>query len=247
MQVTKTALSICITGVMVSGPLTAQEENKFTAILGVSKTFGFYKGEDSNVEFMPHLSYDIGNLTLSFDGARYRFNTVGPLQFALGVAPRVEPDFPDTALFAGLDRNATLEGLVAGTYTFGSNARLSLSLQNDVLSEHGGHEIMFSYGRSQSLRWMQIDTQIGLRHRSGDLNTYLVGVTVSEATNGRPAFSPGSTTSPFFSLTATLPMSDRSALISIVTFDYFGDTYRDSPLVGRRYSTSFGFGIAHKF
>lgn len=247
MQVKTTALAVCTLQFIIAIPVAGQAEGRFTVGLGVSTSSGFYESEDADLSLLPFLSYQNRNLSLGFDGVRYRVQTSDRLTFAFGVTPRAEPDFPETALFNGLDRDTTAEGLISATYTLQATSHLTLSAQHDLLSEHSGYEVTLSYGRTHVTTPLQLDTQVGLRHRSDDLNDYLVGVAPSEATNTRAAFSAGATTSPFVGLTATLPVTDKSAVIGIVTMDYFGNAYKDSPLVDRRFAASLSIGLAYSF
>lgn len=238
------AILLCIT-LAQSQVATANE--RITVAMAASTSSGLYSGDSAEFGLVPYLAYDRGNLHIAVDGLHYRVAEGDALSLSIGFAPRFGPDFPDTALFAGLDRDDTIEATLKGSFQLTSGVELSAGLKYDILSEHGGYEANLTVGRSVPLSGVIVESQLGFRHRSSDLNDYLVGVSPSEVNSGRSAYSPGATTSPFATLSLTLPVSERTALVGNASFDYFGDAYRDSPLVSKRWTTSIGLGVAHSF
>lgn len=230
-----------------TAPSTALAEGRLTLGLGTKIGSSLYEDADNDLELFPFLSYENGPFRLGLDGLRYRIDATDQLKLSVGLAPRAEPDFPDTALFRGLTRDATAEALVSLEYRLGASAGLTFSAQTDILGEHDGTEVTAAFGIGDQFGPVTLDMQTGVMWRSAGLNDYLIGVSGAEATTQRAAYSPGATTSPFVGLSATLPVSSNAALVGNLSFEYLGDTYRDSPLVERRYSSSASLGFVVSF
>ncbi|MEL6644200.1 MAG: MipA/OmpV family protein [Pseudomonadota bacterium] len=241
------ALPITVALFSAAAPATVWAEGQFTIGLGAANSSAFYVGEGRTSGIFPFLSYENGPFQIGFDGIRYGFDTTDNVTLSVGLAPRGRPDFPDTALFRGLDRDDTAEALVALEYRLSPGTGLALSAQTDILGEHDGTEVSAAFVAGHPLGPVMLEMQTGFTWRSAGLNDYLVGVSAAEATAQRAAYAPGATTSPFVSVSATYPMSDTMALIGNLSFAHLGDAYRDSPLVGRRSTTSASFGVVVSF
>ena len=228
-------------------PTAIANEGRITVGLGVSTSSELYIGDGSDLGAFPYIAYDNGNLHLGIDGARYTVLEANRLSFSVGLAPRFDPDFPDTAVFFGLNRDFTVEGVLSATYTIDDTFQVSTSFQHDLLSEHEGFEAQVMLRASQTSGLLRYGASVGARHRSGDLNHYLVGVSAFEANGQRQAYYPGRSTSPFIGLDLTFPLSQRAAFFAGVDVYFLGDTYKDSPLVSKSTQSSARFGLGYTF
>lgn len=247
MQKLKPNLTTILIALYTAVPSTSGAEGRFTVATGLGYGSEFYEGEESNTGVGLNLAYETEFYHLGLDGFSYNVVRNEAFQVSVGLAPRLKPDFPDGALFSGLDRDNTVEGTLRATYRFSDVVGASLNLRHDLLSQHDGYELELAMGRTVAVGAATLALSVGARHRDADLNTYLVGVSASEATGSRPSYSPGSTTSPFAGVSFTLPVASQLALIGNMGLEYFGDAYSDSPLVKRDYATSVGVGLAYSF
>lgn len=229
------------------GPTAATAESSVTAMLGFSTGTEFYTGDDADLGLFASLVYERDNVSISLAGIHYTFAPEEALSFSVGIAPRFRPDFPDGSLYEGLDRDGTAEAVFSGTYRFGEDTRLTATVQHDLLSKHDGYEASLALGQSIEFSSFTLGGEAGVRHRSAELNQYLVGVGPSEVTAARAAYTPGSTTSPFAALSVTMPIGERTALVGSASFDYVGDAYKDSPLVAKSLETTLNIGLAYRF
>ena len=228
-------------------PAAGLTEGRVTAALGLSAGSEVYVGQGKQTGLFPYLSYDTDKVSVSIGGVQYHVVQDDAFQLSFGLSPRFAPDFPDTELFAGLDRDSTVEATVSGTYRFDGTLRSSLLLRRDMLSGHEGYEIEFVVGRTAKLGPAIVEMSLGARHRDKNLNAYIAGVAQSEANSGSVTYNPGATTSPFAGVLAALPINAKVSVIGTATYEYFGSTYSDSPLIDNGYATSASIGVAYTF
>ncbi|MEJ6394249.1 MipA/OmpV family protein [Gymnodinialimonas sp. 2305UL16-5] len=242
----KAAISIAA-ALSLAHPSAALADGTWTVLLGVGAGLGYYEGDDTEVNPFPYISYEIDGLQVGLGGISYTLPGSEVLQVSFGVSPRFAPDFPDTDLFDGLDRDMTVEATISATYQLDAGLSASVGFRHDLLGEHGGYVLEASGARSFAAGPAFVTMSAGARHRDDDLNAYLIGVSNAEASALRQAYAPGSTTTPFGGLSVTLPVAENLAVLGNAEFEYLGDSYRDSPLVERRFSSSVSLGLAYSF
>jgi len=228
-------------------PSAGLTEGRTTAALGLSASSEVYARQGAQTGMFPFLSYETGKVSISIGGVQYHAFQDNAFQLSFGLSPRFAPDFPDTELFAGLDRDTTLEATIAGTHRFDGALRSSLILRHDVLSGHEGYEVEFVVGRTMTLGPASVEMSLGARHRDEDLNAYIAGVALSEANSDRGTYIPRATTSPFAGVSAALPINAQVSVIGTATYEYFGSTYSDSPLIDNGYLATASIGVAYAF
>ncbi len=217
--------------VSVCCAVSAQAEGRWSIGLGAGVESEVYQGDDTNLGIGVNLEYETERLTIGFGGLSYKAVSSDTYEFTLRVAPRFDPDFPDSALFAGLDRDTAIEAGFFVRRDFGNDISAEASFLHDVSSTHDGYEAQVQLTKAFFAQSARIDASLGLRYRDGDLNAHLVGVSAAEANSLRGAYSPGSTISPNIQLSATIPVTANSALIGTLAYEHFGGSYSDSPLV----------------
>ncbi len=214
---------------------------------GVGSQAGIYASEESDFGAGAYVAFDTEVLHLGLDGVSVGVVQGERFQVRVGLAPRWAPDFPETALFSGLDRDGTLEGTVSAVFHLNAALRATLDFRHDLLDEHGGYALELAARRGIAAGPVLVEASAGARHRDDDLNAHLIGVSTSEATAARNAYSPGSTTTPFVGISVTYPVGENVAMIGNVEYEYLGHAYRDSPLVEQAHASSVSFGIAYSF
>lgn len=216
----------------------AMADGAWTLGLGVGAESAFYKGDDDDAEIIPYVAYDSGPLHLGLDGISYAVVKDQPLGFALTLAPRIDPDMPDTALFRGLDRDTAIEAGFSASYDFDGGYYTKAALMHDISGEHDGFEADLSLGTEHQAGPVTLDLSAGARYRDKDLSNYYVGVSRSEANSRRAAYSAEGSFSPYVALSATLPVGDRTAVVGSLSHERFSDELKDSPLVDEKGRTS---------
>ncbi len=204
-----------------------------------------YVGGRDSVELLPYLAFEADRLHVGIDGVRYELIDQGNLSVSLTLDPRFSPDFPDTALFAGLDRDDALEAGFSATYSFGA-AYVGMSVQGDVTGVHDGFAGRALVGYEADLGPVALDVNAGVYLRDANLNTYLYGVSVGEVTAARPMFEMGNTINVFADVTALMPIGDRTFLLGQISYHDLGEAV-DSPLVTRGHQLSITVGIGYQF
>lgn len=225
----------------------AMAEGNWTIGFGLGAETELYSDDGNSLSGFPFLAYDTERLHIGFDGLAYKLVNTDQLGFNLHLSPRGDPDFPDTALFQGLDRDTAFEVGFSARQSLAAELYLQGSFLHDVSSEHDGYEAQVHLGRSFSAGSVYFDASVGVRYRSGDLNDYLVGVSAAEANSLRSAYAPGSTFSPVAQVSATVPISDKTAVVGSLSYERFGDAYDDSPLTDKGSQASAGIAITYKF
>lgn len=225
----------------------ALAEGEWTIGVGLGAQTELYRDDGNSLSGFPFIAYDTERFHIGFDGISYKLVNTDQLGFNLHLSPRGDPDFPDTALFQGLDRDTAFEVGFSARQSLARDLYLQGSFLHDVSSEHDGYEAQVHLGRSFSSGRVHFDASVGVRYRSGDLNDYLVGVSASEANALRGAYGPGSTFSPVAQVSATVPVSDKTAVVGSLSYERFGSAYDDSPLTERGSQASAGIAVIYKF
>ncbi len=229
------------------------------AIADVTWTFGaiaqgetgYYVGQKDEVVLLPYIAFETERFEFSLhDGASYHaIQREGPngsaTQLSFVLSPRWEPEFSDGPIFDGLERDTAIELGVRAVYERGLFFVEGEALA-DVSDTHNGYEARAFVGARYEVGAFSLEGGIGARHRSGDLNQHLFGVSASEANATRAAFTPGDSTTGFASITAAYAVNNNIALVGDITFEDVGDMDA-SPLVDEVSNTSLALGLIYQF
>lgn len=212
---------------------------------------GYYVGQKDEVDLLPYISFETERFEFSLhDGVAYHaIQGEGPNgsagQLSIVLTPRWEPDFSDDPIFDGLERDTAIELGVRGVYERGLFFVEGEALA-DVSDTHNGYEASAFVGLQYEAGAFSLEGGIGARHRSGDLNQHLFGVSASEANATRAAYTPGDSTTGFASITAAYALNDNTALVGDITFEDLGNMDA-SPLVDKGSNTSLAIGLIYQF
>lgn len=235
-------------GLLALTTLPAGAEGTWSIGAFAGFTVDYYVGGDStDGGLAPFLAYDTERLHIGFDGLSYKLISSPDLTFGTALSLRADPDFPDGALFDGLDRDTAIEAGLFARYAVGSSGYVGGGFMHDVSSEHSGYEADLHIGTEFGLGSVGIDLSLGGLFRDGDLNQYLIGVSDAEANPQRAAYAPGSSVVPYVEVIASFPLSDKLTLVGAASYQHLGSTYKDSPLVRRSNTGTLGLGLVYQF
>lgn len=235
-------LGLSITGIWAT---SATAEGTWILGAGVNASQSPYVGDKDDATLFPYFAYETERLSLSVGGLSYTLLDNQGLEVDVLLSPRFAPDFPDSDLFAGLNRDDAAELGFGATYQFGA-AYAELTFLHDITDAHEGYEGTASVGYELALGQLGINAAAGVKFRDANLNNYLFGVTDGEATATRAAFDVGDTTTAFASLTAVYPLSDRMFLLGEVSVEDLGDAAK-SPLVDDDRLADITIGVGFQF
>lgn len=228
--------------------LPAAAEGTWTigAFAGAESDY-YVGGHSAEAGISPLIAYETDRFRIGFDGVSYSLIARSDLTFGVALGVRAGPDFPDGALFEGLDRDYAVEAGLFARYDIGTAGYVGGGIMHDVSSEHHGFEADLHVGTEFALGSVGVDLSLGGKFRSADLNQYLIGVSGSEANAQRAAYTPGSSVTPYIELSASVPLSEALTLVGAVSYEHLGETYEDSPLVNRSNASSLGLGLVYQF
>lgn len=225
----------------------ALSDGAWTIGFGLGVDTEIYRDSDTEASGFPFVAYDTARFRIGFDGLAYKAVNTQSFGLRLHLSPRGAPDFPDTALFDGLDRDTAFEAGVSARRAFAGDLYARAALLHDVSSAHEGYEAQVDLGKTFPAGPVIVDMSLGLRYRDDNLNAYLVGVSAAEATSARPAYAPGSTLTPVAQVSVTLPLSGKSTVVGTLSYEQLGDAYDDSPLTSDGSVASAGVAIIYQF
>jgi outer membrane protein len=242
--------TLTITG-LVSSFSAAQAEGTWIIGAVVEGETGYYVGHTDDVSLVPYISFETERFEFSlhngvaFHALQRDGQHAGFRQVSLILTPRWEPDFSEDAIFDGLNRDTAIEAGARGQFQSGLFIAEAEALI-DISDTHKGYEASAFVGLQYEVGAVSIEGGLGTRYHSSNLNQHLFGVSASEATSTRAAFSPGGSHTGFASVTVAYALSDNMAVVGDVTFESLG-SMRRSPLVDTSSNTSVALGLIHKF
>ena len=242
----KLSSTSAILGCFLATTQTAHADGVWTLGLFASVEDGLYANSKDEAEVMPYFAYDTERFHFGLDGIAYHAVVTDAATLSFLLSPRMEPNYPKGPVFAGLKRDAAVELGFDGQYNFGS-VYIGASGLFDISDTHNGYELSTKLGYGFESGAFSLDANVGVRHRSKELNQYLFGVSPAEATAARAAFQAGKTTTAIANISAAYALSDQLSLISDISVEEIGNT-RNSPLANNiKSNTSLAVGMVFKF
>jgi len=159
--------------------------------------------------------------------------------------------FESKGFLAGMDdrKNTAMAGF-DGHLRLPGRYRADLSAMTDILDRHNGQEVNLSLSRVFRLQQLILIPGAGVVWRSADYNDYYYGVRASEATEDRPAYSPGdgvNTLEWFARLALRYNLTANWSLAAAVRVEVLSSDVRDSPIVDSDYLTTVIAGVNYFF
>ncbi|NQD35696.1 MipA/OmpV family protein [Permianibacter sp. IMCC34836] len=125
--------------------------------------------------------------------------------------------------------------------------QLQISAGADISVGHDGYEATLG----GKYHWQHDDNSLqlslGLLYRDDRLTDYYYGVTEEETSWLEKRYAPGSSLSPYFSLTDEHQLSEHLSLLMMLAVQRPDSVISDSPLVTERWFTASFFGLSYVF
>ena len=235
-------LALCLTAL----PAQAQDGLYVGALVGAGASP--YVGEGTSIAIRPILGLRTTTFDIGTNGATAHIAQGERAALDIFLKPRffalTHSDSPE---LAGIDREVTLDAGLSYALDFAQGTRLNLSFAHEITGEHHGQEADLRLTQRFVLGAITLGLYAGAMWRSQDLSRYLYGVTSAEALIGRPAFDPGTTTSPYIGVNASMPVSPRVRVFGALQADFLDPAITDSPIATEDTSLSLGVGIQFSF
>ncbi len=244
---TAAGLALALLLPQAAGAQETRDRVELTYGAGLVGVSGVYVGEDDALLPYPHLAATYGNLTVSLGGGvEYALWTGKATTLSAALTYEGAPDLPDTALFAGLDRDDWIAAELALTHDLGL-VDLALGLRADVSGTHDGGAAEVSVGRGFALGTAVVEGRIGASYMDARLAGHLFGVAPSEATALRAAYAPGASWTPHLDLSILYPLPGGTMIGGFFRHEALPNSISRSPLVGADERTILGLNLVRQF
>lgn len=208
-----------------------------------------YVGDNSNVVGVPIIGFRGDGYSIGTDGASATFFERPSVRSEAFLTPRfftlTNPDAPE---LAGIDRDITVDAGLRFEIDLAERTTMDISVAQEITGEHDGREIDLrftqNFGRPSGI---PLSVFAGATWQSEDLSNYLYGVSPAEAIAGRPAFSPGATTTPYIGVNTVIPLSPRTSLFGSARAEFFDADIENSPIIADDVVLSLGIGLQFSF
>lgn len=188
---------------------------------------------------------------LQWFGPALRFGIVGSgrARLAIDASYRVSAyEEDDSPILAGLgDRNGTVMAGLGAQFELGNGFELGVNYQHDLLNEFGGGLASANFRRSFQIGVARLTPQLTANWLSSDLANYEFGVPLAQATAGRPAYLPGSSSSVGIGVSTLFEITEDWRLLFNLSAERLGSELRDSPLVDEDYVIKGFLGATYTF
>jgi outer membrane protein len=201
---------------------------------GVAVTNPGYVGYSRQITPLPLIFYHYGRFFFAGFSGGYLLSNGEHYRVALVLQPTLNRlSSSDSPQLAGIqNRQWSLAG-GANLETFGDWGHLNVGLFHDLLDRNNGTSANLGYRFPFHAGDWTLSPGIGLRWQDSNLTDYYYGVSPAEARPGRPAYSPGSDTSPYVSFGVATPISEHWQFRGDISYTRFGSAIDDSPIVDR--------------
>jgi len=235
-------LFVCACSLSASSALA--ESDWIFGLLATGGENPYVDGEE-DISLFPYIAYETERLHIGIDEISYDVVDSDPLEISIVLQPRFSPDFPDTVLFDGLDRDDGLDAGLSLTYQFG-DFYADTSVKTDISGASDGSAGKIAVGYEAALGPIFVDVSGGVKLRDEKLNNYLYGVATDEVTAARASFDMDNTANAFAEVSALVPLSDTMFLYGEISYDDLGEAF-DSPLVDKKNKTDLALGVIFQF
>ena len=215
---------------------------------GVAYRSPVYRGQDADYVPIPTVFYEKGKLYFRGNRLGYQFYKNESLTLdILGEFVFRGYDEDDSRHLRGMDdRDPSIEGGIAASYNDGWGTT-GISFVTDLLSEHDGQELSFSYAKRFIHEPWVLTPSAGIAWQSGNLTDYYYGVERDEATPDRARYSAGEAWNPFVTLTTQYYFNEKWSTLIMFRYDWLDNEISDSPIVNKNYQVRAFVGVMCKF
>lgn len=233
----------------VSGGANAQDSAPGLSIgVVAASTQSAYIGRDTRNALAPALRYDGARFTLGSDGLGIKAIESERHKLSFHLAPRLSPlNSPSEPQLAGIDRDHGLDLAVAYEHRPSERFGLSARLSKGISAAQRGVELRLAARQAVALGPLPVILSAGGSWKSAELSQYYYGVGPAEVAVGRPAYTVGATTTPFVSVSSSVPLGDHARLYGTVKAEFLGSAITNSPIVVRSTVVSAALGVSYGF
>jgi len=168
------------------------------------------------------------------------------------IGPIVQPRFDgyeedDSPALEGMDdRDWSVDAGVGVSWLTGIGL-FELSYVTDILSQHNGQELQFSYTIMFPLAGFDIIPSVGVKHKSGNLVDYYYGVESDEIALDRLPFEGDDAIDPFVRLAVRRKLGVRWSVMVAAQYEWLADEITGSPIVDDDYQASLLAGLLYSW
>ena len=227
----------------------ADEKSKFSAGLTYVGSASVYKNVKNVSAVMPSISYESGNLSISYqEGLGYRFFDGEKVKMSVSVAPRNRPyNSSRSSDLTGMTRELYYDGALKVSYEISRGLNAKFKFATEVTDKFSGNLADISLSQFIPILGQPVIFQGGAKWYDSNRANYLYGVKASEATVQRVQYAPGSVTTPYVSISTFYPLTKNTSLFANVNSSFLPSNVVDSPIVdGKNYLFTV-LGISYNF
>ena len=216
----------------------ADEKSKFSVGLTYVGAASVYKNVNNVSAVMPSISYESGNLSISYqEGLGYRFFDGEKVKMSASVAPRNRPyNSSRSSDLTGMTRELYYDGALKASYEISRGLNAKFKFATEVTDKFSGNLADISLSQFIPILGQPVIFQGGAKWYDSNRANYLYGVKASEATVARVQYAPGSVTTPYVSISTFYSLTKKTSLFANVNSSFLPSNAVDSPIVeGKNY------------
>ena len=222
----------------------------FSLGLAVLGSNGIYVGEDASAQILPILRYESEAFSASLpEGLRLSLWDQTNFRMSAILAPRINPiGGSDAKELDGLDRaQFTFDGGLSAEYSFGFGTQVLFRGVTELGDEHGGSELSIGIEQVVPLGDVPLFLGADVTWQDEDLADFLYGVSASEATADRAAYSPGAVVIPSITLGTVVPLSQSISMVANLRAEFLPDEVTDSSIIDEDLGLTAVLGLSYRF
>ena len=216
----------------------ADEKSKFSFGLTYVGAASVYKNVNNVSAVMPSISYESGNLSISYqEGLAYQFFDGEKVNMSASVAPRNRPyNSSRSSDLTGMTRELHYDGALKVSYEISRGLNAKFKFATEVTDKFSGNLADISLSQFIPILGQPVIFQGGAKWYDSNRANYLYGVKASEATVQRVQYAPGSVATPYVSISTFYPLTKNTSLFVNVNSSFLPSNAVDSPIVdGKNY------------
>ena len=227
----------------------ADEKSKFSVGLTYVGAASVYKNVNNVSAVMPSISYESGNLSISYqEGLAYQFFDGEKVKMSASVAPRNRPyNSSRSSDLTGMTRELYYDGALKVSYQISRGLNAKFKFATEVTDKFTGNLADISFNQFIPILGQPVIFQGGAKWYDSNRANYLYGVKASEATVARVQYAPGSITTPYVSISTFYSLTKKTNLFANVNSSFLPSNAVDSPIVEGKNSFYTVLGINYNF
>ncbi|TQV88032.1 MipA/OmpV family protein [Aliikangiella coralliicola] len=225
------------------------KEESFILGPGVFSIESPYIGGKTQTMAFPYIEYSWGPLFI--EGGTLGSHIFGGDNW--GIAAAIDGDFlgdtdrGDSNQLADMQElDDVINGSIKMFYHQNWGA-IELSLSKDISDNHDGSSASLSYSYVVELGNWEVIPSVGANWFSEDVSNYYYGVSLVDARANRPFYSPDSGVNYNAGISTIYSFDKNNSLMLNLTTESYSDQIKDSSIVDKSGSTTFGSIYIHRF